>query len=377
MRTFLLILTLLSVLSAQAETHLQVEGIELARPFEQVVADFQKQGYVRKSDVQDATLLLGKFWGYKPTAAVPLRTGDSCYSVMMIVPDPGTPQKLFATYNKVRATVTEKYGIYGKEQNYYDDDQMNDFSPIEDRIEATRYGMASLYTAFQTQQGLISVSIDTHPVTGLGVFVVFNDHTLPETTSLEGITIEENQALEPTRLLGVNIDQPMADVVAELKDRGLTETTSFIERYLQQQSNVTKLRGDYFNHNNCEFTLSGRRRVDVVNVRFPAASNWHELYQLYTDVRLALVNKYGSIYVNTDEVAGVSEQLEGVDNQRALQAIRSGNFSLQTLLLNRYDNHAFKVAITYSPLDKSYHVVLIYYTPQGFARHMQRTDSTI
>lgn len=368
---FIVIFTLLCCLTTQAAEHLSIGKIRLGRPFRQVVADFKAQGFQKKSDIDDASLLLGKFWGFEPTAAIPMKTGDSCFMVMMIVPDPGTPRKLFSAYNAIRAKVTEQYDVYGKEQNYYEDDQLNDFSSVEDRIKAARYGMATLYTEFQLKEGQIGVSINTHPDIGLGVFVVFTDKDYVDTDPEPVLTIEENQAIEPTRIKGVGIDRPADQVVRDLKETGLRDASSFIERYLYQKNHVSRLTGEYMGYPDCEFILSGQPNVEVVNIRFPASSSWTELYNLYTQVRLSLCKKYGSIYMNTDQVAGVTENLERVDNAKALNAIRQGNASLQTLLLNRYDNHAFKVAIAYYPNDNSYHVALIYYTPKGFSRSMK------
>lgn len=370
---FLLVITFFCSLTSQAAEHLSIGKIKLGRPFKQVVADFESQGFVRKSDIDDASLFLGKFWGFTPTAAIPMKTGDSCFMVMMIVPDPGTPRKLFTAYNTIRAKVTEQYDVYGKEQNYYEDDQLNDFSPIEDRIKAARYGMATLYTEFQLPNGQIGVSINTHPDVGLGVFIVFTDKDYVDPDQSQVLTIEENKAIEPTRIKGVAIDRPADLVVRDLKETGLRDASSFIERYLYQKNHVTRLTGEYFGYQDCEFILSGEPNVDVVNIRFPASASWRELYSLYTQLRLALCKKYGSIYMNTDQVAGISENLESVDNLKALNAIRQGNASLQTLLLNRFDNHAFKVAIAYYPNDNSYHVAVIYYTPKGFSRSMSAT----
>lgn len=374
----LLFVFLLPSLRVEAQEHLTISDIQLGQPFDRIVSQLRAHGFKKKSDVDDASLLIGKFWGHTPTAAIPLRTsGDTCHMLMMIVPDPGSASALFSTYNNVRAQVTEKYGIYGKEQNFYLDEQLNDFSSIDDRINAVRYDMATLYTEFITPVGQIGVSINTHPATGLGVFVIFTDcdYVDPDQQQEEVITVEENQALEPTRVKGVDIDRPMPAVVAELKGKGLSESTSFIERYLLQKSNVTRLHGEYFGYPDCEFILSGQPNVQVVNIRFPASSTWADLYSLYTRVRLELVKKYGSIYINEDQVAGVTEHLEQIDSQRALSAIRNGQAHLQTLLLNRFDDYTFKVAISYYPADGTYHVALIYYTPQGFVHSLKPTDN--
>lgn len=362
-----------------SENHLSIIGksasIPLARPYDQVVRDFRSKGFVQKNKVDEGTLLLGKFWGAEPVAAVPLREGDSCHVVMMVFPDPGTPTKLYSLYNRVRAQVTETYGIYGKEENVYIDENLNDYSPVEAKIAAAKYDQAILFTSFPLLEGTIEVSIGHHEVTGMGVFAIFKDKdSREEETVPEGVTIVENQALEPTRFKGVEINRAASDVVRDLLSQGLRDEMSLMERRFYQKNRITKLAGEYFGQRDCQITVQGEPLVDLVHVRFPATSRWQDLYALYSSLRESLAVKYGSIYRNDDQVDGITHQLEQLDSSRALSAIRQGRAHLETMLLNRYDGHAFKVQISYSANEKTYRVDLIYYTPRWLASHMSKAN---
>lgn len=349
--------------------HLTVGGIALARGYGEVERDLKAKGFTVKTKADEGVLMLGKFWGYAPVACVPMHSGDSCHMLMMIIPEPGSAKDLFSLYNKVRARVTEEYGVYGREENLYIDENVTDFSPVETKISAARYGQAILFTQFKTQEGEIDVSINQHEATGLGVFVIFRDKDYVDTEQ-QVITVEENKALEPTRLKGVGINRPASDVVADLKAKGLRDEMTLMERWFYGKNHITKLRGEFFGKVGCEVTVQGASEVELVDVRFPAMTEWSELYGLYTSLREALAKKYGSIYMNEDQVAGASTNLERLTTPKALQAIRSGNAHLVTMMLNRYDNHAFKVTVAYSAHDDTYRVYLIYYTPRGLASHL-------
>lgn len=367
------LLAVAGVLPVFGQGHLAVDGISLARPYDEVVSDFKHRGFYTKSQVDEGTLLLGKFWGFDRVAAVPLRQGDSCSMVMMIVPEPASPRDLFALYNRVRARVTEVYGVYGKEENLYIDEVLTDFSPIEARINAARYGQAILFTQFTTPDGQIDVSINQHEATGLGVFAIFRDKDYVDPSYSQIITVEENKAIEPTRFKGVEIGRPLAEVARDLKARGLRDEMSMLERWLYQKNNVVKLRGEFFDVPGCDVKLQGSPDVELINVSFPAMNSWRDLYGLYTSLRESLAVKYGSIYRNDDQVAGQTSNLEGIDTTKALLAIRRGDCHLETMLLNRYDNHAFKVVITYVANEDIYRVNLVYYTPQGLASHLGKS----
>lgn len=376
---FFMMLIFCLMLPCRGESHLAIVGkqhqIALARPYDQVVKDFRSRGFIQKNKVEEGTLLLGKFWNMEPVAAVPLREGDSCHMVMMIFPDPGTPAKLFCLYNKVRAQVTETYGIYGKEENVYIDENLNDFSSVEAKIAAAKFEQAILFTQFTLLDGTIEVSIGNHEATGLSVFAVFKDKDYREDETMpEGVTVVENQALEPTRFKGVDINRASAEVVRDLLAQGLRDEMSLLERRFYQKNHITKLVGEYFGQRDCQVTVQGEPDVDLVHVRFPASTQWQDLYALYSSLRESLAVKYGSIYRNDDQVEGVTQGLEQFDNARALQAIRQGRAHLETMLLNRYDGHAFKMQISYASHDNTYRVDLIYYTPRWLKAHMGKSN---
>lgn len=371
--TTLLLLMVLSA-AAFADEHLSFGDIPLARPYQDVIKALKAKGFYEKSTVEEGSLLLGRFWGFDRVAAVPIRTGDSCFSVMMIVPEPKTDRELFSAYNKVRAKITDVYGIYGKEENIYIDENVTDFSPVETKIAAARYEQAILFTQFKTLGGDIDVSINRHEATGLGVFVIFRDKDYVEPSAGPVLEIEESKAVEPTRLKGVDINRPAADVVGELQAKGLRDEMSLLERRFYQKNHITKLKGEFFGYRDCEFSIQGDPDVDLVNVSFPAMESWSELYGLYTSLRQSLVEKYGSIYRNDDQVAGLTSNLELLTTQRALESIRTGQAHLQTMLLNRYDGHAFKVIISHAKHNDAYRVNLIYYTPQWLSSHLNKSS---
>lgn len=372
-RLLTILVAVLMQIPLLAQGHLRVGDLQLAKPYSEVVKVLRAKGFIEKCEIEEGKLMLGKFWGYTRAAAIPMRTNDSCYMLMMIVPEPATAKELFSTYNKIRARVTEEYGVYGKEENLYIDENVNDFSPIESKIAAARYGQAILYTQFHTQEGDIDVSINQHEATGLGVFVIFRDRDYQEDLLQQmpqGVIVEENKKIEPTTLKGVQINRPTADVVRDLKANGLRDEMSLMERWFYQKHQITKLRGEVFGTPGCDVTVHGEDRVELVTVNFPAMTEWRSLYALYTKLRTSIATRYGSIYRNDDQVAGVTRDLETLSNEQALSAIRAKRAHLETMLLNSYDGHAFKVVIAYSGSDQTYRVSLVCYTPGWLATHL-------
>lgn len=366
--------------SAQTAGHLSVDGIALGRPFDDVVRDFRARGFRTKTQTSDGELLIGRFFGQPSVATMPLRSGDSCHMVMMVLPEPATSRQLYSLYHSVRARITELYDVYGREQNLYIDQRLDDFSPIDDRIAAVRYEQAVLYTEFQTPVGSIDVSINRHEATGLGIFVIFRDRDYVEpadTAQSSGVVVAENQALCPTSLLGVGLAQPVADVIAGLQAAGLSNQMTWMERQFYQKHHITRLRGTYFGQPGCDVTVRGTGLSasvtgcpELVSISFPAMHSWRSLYTLYTSLREALAVRYGSIYRCDDAVAGQTSQLLDLLDAQALQALRTGQVHLETLLLNAYDNYVLKVGIAYAPHDASYRVTLVCYSPEAYAQRV-------
>lgn len=190
---------------------------------------------------------------------------------------------------------------------------------------------------------------------------------------------QEQKEGTPTRFKGVEIMRPLDEVVSLLKIKGLKDDSSEDARQIYRENDMIKLVGDVSGYHKCDVALKYTNLndtdvVELVHINFPNCDNWKDLYTNYTSIRNALIEKYNMTFQEIDNVAGQTEDLISIRNNKALNAIREGNVSLESFMVNQFDNYAMKVLVSHLAYDDSFKIALIYYTPIALLKEITKYD---
>ena len=103
------------------------------------------------------------------------------------------------------------------------------------------------------------------------------------------ITISAFCQNEHLAFKGIPIDGTLQEYIEQLK------TVDF--RVSDISNGTAELYGDFAGHKDCEVTVKAilpRNLVNEIEIRFPSAGKWSELYGVYSNLKGMLTKKYGA-----------------------------------------------------------------------------------
>jgi hypothetical protein len=162
---------------AQSSEHLYFKGVPIDGTLDEYVSKMKQNGFINLTTEDGTSLLSGDFAGYKDciVGVSTLKQIDLVYKIGVLFPEKDTWSTLSGNYFDLKQMLIEKYGKPSDVVEKFDAPSYSQPKDDNAKMYEVQFDRCKYYSIWQTDKGIIQLSIDHNSVISCFVKLAYFD----------------------------------------------------------------------------------------------------------------------------------------------------------------------------------------------------------